>query len=80
MSKPLDQVTDEDLLRNGLADFTLRPRQIMPWRTENERLTGVPPTDEERQHLVDTYSDEAIELRYQQRTQPGRFHPHYGRF
>ncbi|OCP21945.1 MULTISPECIES: hypothetical protein [unclassified Ensifer] len=52
MSKPLDQVTDEDLARNGLADFSINPRPIMPWRTENERLTGVAPTPEEWSAIV----------------------------
>lgn len=57
MGKSLDRVTDEDLARAGLADFSINPRPITPWRTEQHRLTGVPPTDEEWSAILEACDD-----------------------
>lgn len=82
MGKPLDQVTDEDLARNGLADFSINPRRVMPWRTERELLTGEAPTEEEWQAIVSRYNEEPTRIATLERM--GYFdyrrNPNYGRF
>lgn len=83
MGKPLDQVTDEDLARNGLADFESNPRRIMPWRTEQHRLTGIEPTDEEwRAVLASIAEEEDRRLAWMRSGIPFEYRhsPQFGRF
>ncbi len=80
MGKRLDEVTDEDLARNGLVDFSINPRPVMPWRTEKHRLTGVPPTEEEWQAVIAPFTEEALQLDFNRRFHPERLHPNFGRF